>query len=98
MKSKIILPEINKDNFPYKFYLAYWIDTNSTSTWENLEQIKRSKPSICVTSGWLISTNNNSHTFVGDVSFNEDGSIGDCGNTTCIPSQNIIKLTKIRIK
>ena len=40
LKSKITLPEINKDNFPYKFYLAYWIDTNSTSTWENLEHIK----------------------------------------------------------
>ena len=31
------------------------------------------------------------------VKFNDDGTIGDCGNTTTIPSVNIIKLTKIRI-
>jgi len=97
LKSKTKLPTINKNNFPYKFYLAYWIDTNSTSTWENLESIKRNVPSICITTGWLVSTNNNSHTFVGDVGFNDDGSINECGNTTCIPSQNIIKLKRIKI-
>ena len=64
---------------------------------ENIKTIKNYKPSICISTGWLVSTNNNSHTFVSDVNFNDDGTIGDCGNTTTIPSVNIIKLTKIRI-
>lgn len=97
MKSKPKIPKINKKQFPYKFCLAYWIDTNSSSTWENLESIKKSIPSICITTGWLVSTDNNSHTFIGDLSFNDDGSISECGNTTCIPSQNIIKLKRIKI-
>ena len=97
MKSKIKLPQLNKKDWPYKFYLAHWYDTNSTCSWETIKTIKNYKPSICISTGWLVSTNNNSHTFVSDVNFNDDGTIGDCGNTTTIPSVNIIKLTKIRI-
>ena len=97
MKLKIKIPELNKKVFPYNFYLAHWIDCNSNSVWENLEEIKRNKPTVCVATGWLVSTNNNSHTFVSDVSFEPDGSIGECGCSTTIPSVNILKLTKIRI-
>ena len=94
MKSKIVIPKLTKKLFPYNFYLAHWIDTNSSCTWESIKTIKNYKPSICISTGWLVSTNNNSHTFVSDVNFNDDGTIGDCGNTTTIPSVNIIKLHK----
>ena len=97
MKSKIIIPQLNKKIFPYSFYLTHWIDCNSTAVWETLEEIKRNKPCVCLSAGWLVSIENNSHTFVSDVSFEPDGSLGDCGSSTTIPSDNIIKLTKIRI-
>ena len=97
MKSKIKIHKLTKKIFPYSFYLAHWIDCNSTCSCESLKSIKNFKPTICISTGWLVSTNNNSHTFVSDVNFDEDGTIGDCGNTTTIPTVNIIKLTKIRM-
>lgn len=96
-KNQTNVPKLNKNIFPYDFYLAYWIDTTSKSEWENLETAKFYKPSVCVTTGWLISTKNNSHTFVSDIGFDETNQIiNECGSATTIPTPNIIKLVKIK--
>jgi hypothetical protein len=35
------------------------------------------------------------HIIVADVNFEDDGSLGDVGNITTIPSSNILKIKKI---
>ena len=62
-------------NLAYKFYKCYWRDIISSENWEDLYSIKKSKPAICITMGWLISTKNNNFVFVADVSFNDDETI-----------------------
>lgn len=98
LKEKTNYPRLTKKIFPYNFYLAYWIDTNSNSSWESLDFIKNSKPSICITAGWLVSKKNNCYRFVADISFDENNeAITDCANSTTIPTYNIIKLIKIKV-
>ena len=95
MKRK--LPKITIKNFPYKYYLTYWVDINSTCTWENLKTIDNYLPTICISTGWLVSTKNNCHKFVSDISFEDDGAVNEVGNTTTIPNQNIIKMKRINL-
>ena len=45
--------------------------------------------------GWLLSTNKNTYVFIGDINFNEDGTINEGGNSTVIPKSNILKLKEI---
>lgn len=97
MKSKIKLPKLTKKTFPYDFYVAHWIDINSNCTWENINTIKQYLPTICISVGWLVSTDNDCYKFVSDINFDDETTIGDGGNTTTIPSQNIIKLKKIKL-
>nr|WMM95264.1 hypothetical protein MEP432_gp14 [Methylophilales phage MEP432] len=80
------------------FYMVWWLDINSDSSWLSPEKAKTSKPTICLSMGWLISTSNNCHRIAGDYNFNDDGSLGDIGNVTTIPTRNIIKLKRIKIK
>ena len=97
MKSKITIPKLTKKLFPYNFYLAHWIDTNSSCTWESIKTIKNYKPSICISTGWLIKADKDVHIIVSDVNFNDDGSLGDVGNITTMPSSNVIKIRKIKL-
>jgi hypothetical protein len=46
--------------------------------------------------GWLISSKQN-YVFVGDISFNDDGSITQAGNATTIPKSNVKKLKEIKL-
>ena len=96
-KKNIILPEIDEYDFPYKFYKCYWKDIISSENWEDIKTIQKSKPAICITMGWLISTKNNNYVFIGDVSFNDDETITQGGNATTIPKSNILKLKEIKI-
>ena len=63
LKTKIKLPDIDEDDFPYKFYKCWWSDIISCENWEDLSTIKKSKPAICITMGWLISTKNSNYIF-----------------------------------
>ena len=96
LKTKIILPDIDEDDFPYKFYKCWWRDIISSENWEDLTAIKKSKPAICITMGWLISTTKNKFVFIGDINFNDDGTINEGGNSTVIPKSNILKLKEIK--
>ena len=97
LKSKIILPDIEADDFPYKFYKCWWSDICSSPNWESLKTLQKSKTAICITMGWLISTAKNTYVFIGDVNFNDDGTINEGGNSTVIPKSNVLKLKEIKL-
>ena len=91
------LPEIQESDFPYKFYMCWWSDIISDSSWTNISQLKKSKTAVCITMGWLLSTNKKTYVFIGDVTFNEDGTINEGGNSTVIPKSNVLKLKEIKL-
>ena len=97
LKSKLVLPDIDTDDFPYKFYKCWWSDICSSPNWESLKTLKKSKTAICITMGWLISTAKNTYVFIGDVNFNDDGTINEGGNSTVIPKSNVLKLKEIKL-
>ena len=43
LKTKIILPDIDTEDFPYKFYKVWWSDIISSPNWETIPQLKKSK-------------------------------------------------------
>ena len=93
-KKKLELPEIPNSA---DFYMAWWLDINTDSSWLTPEKAKSTKPTICLTMGWLISTKDNCHRLAADYNFNDDGTLGDIGGVTTIPNRNIIKLQKVKI-
>ena len=97
LKSKIKLPQIDPEDFPYKFYMCYWKDIQSDSSWHSLTTLKKSQPATCITMGWLLSTHKGNYTFCADVNFNDDGTINEGGNSTVIPKTNVLKLKEIKI-
>ena len=96
LKAKVKLPVIDEEDFPYKFYKCYWKDIQSDSSWSSLTTIKKSKTAVCITMGWLIATNKQNYVFIGDINFNDDGTINEGGNSTVIPKTNILKLKEIK--
>jgi len=90
-------PKINKKIFNAKFVQVYWKDINSNSAWLNLKEAKASKVTICITVGWLIKADKDVHIIAGDVNFNDDGTLGDVGNITTMPTVNILKIRRIKI-
>ena len=95
-KKKIILPEVQENDFPYKFYKCWWKDIISSEDWQDISIIQKSQPAICITMGWLISSKQN-YVFIGDITFNDDGSITQGGNSTTIPKSNVLKLKEIKL-
>lgn len=91
------LPEINTKVINAKFVMCWWIDINSDASWTTLEKAKQSKPTICVSTGWLINEDKNTHILCGDINFEDDGTLADVGNVTTIPTVNIIKKKVIKI-
>jgi hypothetical protein len=91
------LPIINKKVLNAKFVQVYWKDINSNSAWLNLKEAKASKVTICITVGWLIRADKDVHIIAGDVNFTDDGTLGDVGNVTTMPTVNILKIRRIKI-
>jgi hypothetical protein len=81
--------------FTYDFYLVYWEDIQSDAGWKSLEDILTFKPAICVSTGWLVRKDKNVHTLMSDYNYDHKGLLGDGGNTTVIPTKNVIKKYKI---
>jgi len=97
LKNKLILPDADESNFPYKFYKCWWSDIISCSSWSSISDIKKSKTAVCITMGWLVHTSKEKLIFIGDINFNEDGTVNEGGNSTVIPKSNILKLKEIKI-
>jgi len=81
--------------FHFKFYLVYWEDIQSDSGWRDLKDIQSSKPAICVSTGWLVKKDKKVHILMSDYNYDDKGELADGGNTTVIPSKNVIKKYKI---
>ena len=72
-------------DIPYKFVHVYWIDIVSDSSWRSIEEVKESKCPRSLSTGFLISDEEDFVRLVSDFNFKEDGSIDECGNSTIIP-------------
>ena len=69
--------------FHYKFYLVYW------------EDIQSSNPAICVSTGWLVKKDKKVHILMSDYNYDDKGEMADGGNTTVIPTKNVIRKYEI---
>jgi hypothetical protein len=77
--------------FEFDFYMVYWEDIQSDSGWRTLKEIQKSRPAICVSTGWLVKENKDVHVLMSDYNYDEDLiELGDGGNTTVIPTKNVI--------
>jgi hypothetical protein len=97
MTKKIILPKLNKKTLNADFVQLWWSDINSDAGWQHLGSAIKSKPTICVSTGWLIKNSGGIHILAADLNFDDDGAIADVGNVTTIPSSNVIKIIKIKL-
>jgi len=91
------LPEITKQVLNAPFVKIHWKDINSNSSWVNLKDAKNSKVTICITTGWLIKADKDVHIIVGDVNFEDNGTLGDVVNITTMPSVNVLKVKRIKV-
>ena len=91
------LPQVTKKILNADYVQLTWSDINSDSSWKTLKDAMNSTPTICISTGWLIKKDNEVHIVVSDVNFNDDGTLGDVGNITTMPSSNVIKVKKIKL-
>lgn len=94
-KSKIFKDNVPEIPFTFDFYLVYWEDIQSDSGWKTLKEIQRMKPATCVSTGWLVKKDAKVHVLMSDYNYDENGELADGGNTTVIPTKNVIKKFKI---
>ena len=87
-KKSDVLPGIP---FEYDFYMVYWEDIQSDSGWRTLKEIQKSKPAICVSTGWLVKENRDVHILMSDYNYDDNNEMSDGGNTTVIPTKNVIE-------
>ena len=88
IKKSDVLPGIP---FEFDFYMVYWEDIQSDSGWRNLKEIQKSKPAICVSTGWLVKENKDVHILMSDYNYDDNNEMSDGGNTTVIPTTNVIE-------
>ena len=94
-KSKKFKNDVPEIPFLYDFYLIYWEDIQSDSSWKEMDDIQNMKPATCVSTGWLVNHDKKVHVLMSDYNYNAKGEMGDGGNTTVIPTKNVIKKFKI---
>ena len=54
VKSKKFKDDVPEIPFLYDFYLIYWEDIQSDSSWKEMDDIQNMKPTTCVSTGWLV--------------------------------------------
>jgi len=95
--AKVALPDYHDPVKEFNFYVVYWKDIESDPSWRTLKDIQASKPAVCVSTGWLVKKDKETHVLMSDFNFDKNGEIGDGGSSTVIPTGNILKLIKIDI-
>ena len=60
-----------------------------------MKDIQDSKPAICVSTGWLVKKDKKVHILMSDYNYDDKGELADGGNSTVIPTKNVIKKYKI---
>lgn len=91
------LPTINKKILNAQFVSLYWKDINGSAEWVSLKDAVNSKVTICISNGWLLKADKDVHVLASDVNFNDDGTLGDVGNVTTMPSVNVLKIKKVSV-
>jgi len=91
------LPDFHLPVKEFDFFVCYWKDIESDPSWRELKDIQASKPAVCISTGWLVKQDKEVHVFMSDFNFNKEGLIGDGGSSTVIPSDNILKLIKVKL-
>ena len=71
--------------------MVYWEDIQSDSGWRTLKEIQKSRFAICVSTGWLVKENKDVHILMSDYNYDDNGELSDGGNTTVIPTKNVIE-------
>jgi len=96
---KYSIPKFDDETFPEvnDFVFIYWVDANSNSEWTEIKKAKNTKLSICLSTGFLINKNSTEVTVMSDLTWEDDGSNKEGGNTTTIPMSNVIKIEKLKI-
>jgi len=80
---------------PYKFVHVFWLDITSDSAWRSVEDVKEEKLPRCLSTGFLISDEDDMVRLVSDFNFKDDGSIDECGNSTIIPSSVVQEIKEV---
>jgi|TARA_B110000259_G_scaffold155525_1_gene176689 hypothetical protein len=91
------LPIINKKILDAPFVSLHWKDICGSAEWVSLKEARESKVIICISNGWLIRADKEVHVVAGDVNFQADGTLGDVGNVTTIPTVNVLKIKKVKL-
>ena len=91
------LPTINKKILNAQFVSLYWKDINGSAEWVSLKDAVNSKVTICISNGWLLKADKDVHVLASDVNFNDDGTLGDVGNVTTMPTVNVLKIKKVKL-
>jgi|TARA_R110000796_G_scaffold106247_1_gene216658 hypothetical protein len=91
------LPIINKKILDAPFVSLHWKDICGSAEWVSLKEARESKVIICISNGWLIRADKEVHVVAGDVNFQPDGTLGDVGNVTTIPTVNVLKIKKVKL-
>ena len=91
------LPIINKKILDAPFVSLHWKDICGSAEWVSLKEARESKVIICISNGWLIRADKEVHVVAGDVNFQSDGTLGDVGNVTTIPTVNVLKIKKVKL-
>ena len=90
-KSKKFKNDVPEIPFLYDFYLIYWEDIQSDSSWKEMDDIQNMKPATCVSTGWLVKNDKKVHILMSDYNYDEHNELSDGGNTTVIPTKNVIQ-------
>jgi hypothetical protein len=80
---------------PYKVVHVYWIDIQSDSSWRSVEDVKEDDLPRCLSTGFLISDDDEMIRIVSDFNFKDDGSIDECGNSTIIPKSVVQEIKEV---
>jgi len=97
--TKYSIPKFDDVSFPEvnDFVFVYWVDANSNSEWISIKKAKKTKLSICLSTGFLINKNSTEVTVMSDLTWDDDDSNKEGGSTTTIPMSNVIKIEKQKI-
>ena len=95
VKSKKFKNDVPEIPFLYDFYLIYWEDIQSDASWKEMDTIQGMKPATCVSTGWLVKSDKKVHVLMSDYNYDDKGNLADGGNTTVIPTKNVIRKYEI---
>jgi hypothetical protein len=74
-----------KFKFKYKKIHLSWYDAKSDSGWLTMSEMKKHKPAICHTQGWVFENNSKFIKIFGTYSIDEDDQSIDFGEIICVP-------------